>query len=178
MASNTKGTALGIVAVGALLAWSAIKGKKITSGLRDLIAGKSPTQAADAPITQQATSYAGEINAATGNTGATTQTAAHNQAIAKVLAAPFGWSTGQQWDDLVSLWNQESSWSNTAENASGAYGVAQALPNTKYPLPGRPPSEGGSADATVQIAWGLAYILSTYGSPSAAWAHEVSAGWY
>jgi resuscitation-promoting factor RpfB len=176
VASNTKGTALGIVAVGSLLAWSAIRGKKITSALRNLIAGKAPTDAAGTPITGG--TYSSEIATATGNTGANSQTAAHNQGIAKILAAPFGWSTGTQWDDLVSLWNQESGWSNTAENPSGAYGIAQALPNTKYPLPGQPPSEGGMSDPTTQIAWGLAYILGRYGSPSGAWAHEVSAGWY
>lgn len=176
MASNTKGIALGAVAVGSLLAWSGLKGKKWTAGLRDIISGKAPAKAPDTPITSA--SFAGEISAATGNTGANSQTAAHNQAIAKLLATPFGWSVGQEWSDLVSLWNQESGWNNTAENPSGAYGIAQALPNTKYPLPGRPPSEGGASDPTTQIAWGLGYILSRYGSPSAAWAHEVSAGWY
>jgi resuscitation-promoting factor RpfB len=177
MASNAKGIAAGAVFVGGLLAWSGVKGKKWTTGLRDLIAGKSPVNAPGTPITGNGT-YADEIASATGNTGAATQTAAHNQSIARMLTVPFGWSTGQEWDDLVSLWNQESGWSNTAENPSGAYGVAQALPNTKYPLPGRPPNEGGSADPTTQIAWGLAYILGRYGTPSGAWAHEQQFDWY
>jgi resuscitation-promoting factor RpfB len=172
---SSKGVALGVIALGTLLAWSAIRGKKITETFKNLIAGKSPTSATSTAITG---SYESEIESATGNTGADSQTAAHNQAIAKMLATPLGWSVGTQWDDLVSLWNKESGWSNTAENPSGAYGVAQALPNTKYPLPGRPPSEGGSADATTQIAWGLAYILTTYGSPAGAWAHETEFNWY
>jgi hypothetical protein len=175
MASNTKGVALGVVLAGGLLAWSGLKGKKWTASLRDLIAGKAPTNAPGTPISG---TYAGEIAAATGNTGANSQTAAHNQAIAKVLATPFGWSFGQQWADLVSLWNKESGWSNVAENPSGAYGIPQALPNTKLPLPGRPPSEGGSSDPTSQISWGLAYILTRYGNPSNAWAHEVADNWY
>jgi hypothetical protein len=79
----------------------------------------------------------------------------------------------------VSLWNRESGWSNTAENpSSGAYGIAQALghgPTNQYPAgPANPPVSSASA----QIAWGLSYIKQTYGSPSAAWAHEESEGWY
>jgi hypothetical protein len=178
MAGKVSGAALGIAALGTLLAWSGLKGKKITSVFRDIIAGKSPADATGTPITDP-TTYGGEISAATGNTGAESQTAAHNQAIAKMLATPLGWGTGQQWEDLVSLWNQESGWNNTADNgSSGAYGIAQALPSTKYPVPGRPPSEGGVSNPTTQIAWGLAYIGSRYGSPSGAWAHEVANNWY
>jgi len=29
-----------------------------------------------------------------------------------------------------------------------------------------------------QINWGLSYISSRYGSPSAAWSHSKSKGWY
>jgi hypothetical protein len=115
--------------------------------------------------------------------------AAPNQGIGKLLAASYGWSTGTEWDDLVSLWDRESGWDNTIWNggshaatlpagSSGAYGIAQSLPYTKYPKAGWPPGYGGSADPHAQISWGLAYIKSTYGSPSAAWAHETSAGWY
>jgi len=115
--------------------------------------------------------------------------AAPNQATGKLLAASYGWSTGTQWDDLVSLWDRESGWDNTVWNggshaatqpasSSGAYGIAQSLPYSKYPKAGWPPGYGGSADPTSQISWGLSYIKATYGSPSAAWAHETSAGWY
>lgn len=182
---SSKGAAVGVLAIGALLMWSAIKGKQVTMALRDLIAGKSPLNAPGTPIsgaaydTAESSGGAADVADPTGNLGAGSQSAAHNQSIAKTLAAPFGWSTGQQWQDLVSLWNQESGWSNTAMNgSSGAYGIAQALPSTKYPLPGRPPSEGGDSVASVQIAWGLAYILGRYGSPSGAWAHEVANNWY
>lgn len=33
-------------------------------------------------------------------------------------------------------------------------------------------------DAAAQIAWGLGYIRSRYGSPLAAWGHELQFGWY
>ena len=115
-------------------------------------------------------------------------TAAKNQQIGKMLAASYGWSQGTEWDDLVRLWDQESGWSNTADTRKSgldpanatvfAYGIPQARPYNKLPKAGWPPDKGGSADPTSQIQWGLSYIKSTYGSPSAAWAHEQSAGYY
>jgi hypothetical protein len=33
-------------------------------------------------------------------------------------------------------------------------------------------------DYVAQIRWGLNYIAGRYGSPAAAWGHELSAGWY
>ncbi len=131
-------------------------------------------------------------NAATANQapGVTpgTGTPAANQNTGKLLAAPYGWSSGPQWDALVKLWNRESGWSNTADtrktgldppNATVfAYGIAQARPYNKYPKAGWPPDKGGQANPNAQIAWGLAYIKSTYQTPEGAWAHEESAGWY
>jgi hypothetical protein len=173
------GPALAATGVGVILVWSALHNQSILTATQDLVSGKKPPAGPLPTVGNISTnSYESEINAATGNVGAATGTAAQNQAIAKILAAPFGWSTGAQWDALVQLWDDESGWSNTAENASGAYGIAQALPNTKYPLAGRPPSEGGSASATVQIAWGLTYILTTYGDPVNALAHENEDDWY
>lgn len=171
------GFAAGAIAIGGVFVWSGLNNKKITQTLQDLIKGSKPVPAPEGSPSAIAQNQQ-TINAATGNTGAGTQTAAHNQSLAKVLATPFGWSGGQQWTCLVELWNQESGWSNTAENASGAYGIAQALPNTKYPKAGQPPSEGGSASPAVQILWGLTYILGRYGSPCAAWQHEITNNWY
>lgn len=129
-------------------------------------------------------------SSSTGSTPATGAggTPSKNQAIGKQLAKSYGWDTGNEWDCLVKLWDRESGWSNTADtrktgldpkNATTfAYGIAQARPATKYQKAGQPPDLGGSSDATVQIAWGLNYISGRYGSPSAAWDHETSAGWY
>jgi resuscitation-promoting factor RpfB len=177
MAGQVNGLALGAIGVGVVFAWSGLNNKKILATIQDLVKGEKPTPG---PSTTSSTVAANQntISTATGNTGADSVSAAQNQATAKLLAAPFGWSAGQQWTCLVELWNQESGWSNTAKNASGAYGIAQAHPNTKYPLPGRPPSEGGTSSPAVQIAWGLTYILETYGSPCNAWAHEEADGWY
>jgi WXG100 family type VII secretion target len=115
------------------------------------------------------------------DTGAHSTSAAANQAIAESLITKDfpQWNNSTQLADLKALWNRESGWSNTAQNpGSGAFGIAQSLPPTKMPLAAQPTSLGGSADATAQIQWGLQYILGRYGSPAAAWAHEVSMGWY
>lgn len=111
-----------------------------------------------------------------------------NLNIGKMLAASYGWSQGTEWDDLVQLWDRESGWSNTADTRKSgldppgaavfAYGIPQARPYNKMPKAAWPPDKGGSADPTSQIAWGLSYIKSTYGSPSAAWAHEQANNWY
>jgi Transglycosylase SLT domain len=102
--------------------------------------------------------------------------AAANEALARSLFG--GYFPSSQWQDFVNVVMRESGFSNTAMNPSGAYGIAQALPASKYPLAGRPPSEGGSSNPTAQITWMLSYIKSRYGTPANAWAHEQSAGWY
>ncbi len=186
MPGKINGFSLAYTVAGGIVLWSGIKGWSISQTFKNLLSGTTPTANTE-QITDTAfggpadtTSPAGSTaSAPAGNTGADTATAAANQAIAKLLAAPYGWSTGTEWTDLVSLWNQESGWSNTAENpTSDAYGIPQALPYTKMPKAAWPPSAGGSANATSQISWGLSYIKSTYGSPSAAWAHETADDWY
>ncbi|MCU6479457.1 hypothetical protein [Arthrobacter sp. A2-55] len=96
------------------------------------------------------------------------------QAYASSQLASFGWGQGQ-FQYLLLLWNQESSWLTNATNpSSGAYGIAQSLPPDKY-------SSAGSDWLTnyrTQINWGLGYIRATYGSPQGAWAHEVAFNWY
>jgi hypothetical protein len=85
-----------------------------------------------------------------------------------------GWGA-DQWGALQALWNRESGWNQFAKNpSSGAYGIPQSLPASKMAAAG---SDWLTNPAT-QIAWGLSYIRSRYGSPGAAWAHELSAGWY
>lgn len=104
------------------------------------------------------------------------------QSIAKLLLPSYGWSGADQWTALDELWSRESSWSPTATgqptSQGRAYGIPQALPESKLPKAGRSPQNGGTSDPQTQIRWGLSYIRSRYGSPVAAWAHETSAGWY
>lgn len=181
MAGKVSGAALGIAALGTLLVWSGIKGKKITSTFKDVISGKSPTTATDNPIEGEnfATQNFGGGNF-TGGSIASSAIAKKNQAIAAPLAALYGWGPGtSNWKSLLALWTRESGWNNRAENSSsGAYGIAQALghgPTNQYPAgPANPPISSAAA----QIAWGLQYIKDRYGDPNAAEAHENSAGWY
>ena len=113
-----------------------------------------------------------KLNPFGGSGTASSPTAA--QRYAQTRLASHGWSIDQM-QPLVSLWNRESGWNRLARNpTSGAYGIPQALPPSKMGPDANPPK----SSAIAQIDWGLNYIKGRYGSPSAAWAHEVSHGWY
>jgi resuscitation-promoting factor RpfB len=162
---------------GAILLWSGVKGHKWSTVLRDVISGKPVPASQDLAIVS---SPAALSAASDGSTGTPTLpnlglggNVTKNLAIGMALAAAYGW-VGQEWTDLKQLWTRESGWSTTAHNPSGAYGIPQALPASKMPKAALPPINS----ATVQITWGLNYIKGRYGSPSAAWAHEESQGWY
>lgn len=95
------------------------------------------------------------------------------RAIAQAMLTARG--QGGQFSCLSSLWSKESGWSTTASNgSSGAYGIPQALPGSKMASAG---ADWRTNPAT-QIAWGLSYIESRYGSPCAAWGHSQSNNWY
>ena len=117
--------------------------------------------------------------ASVGSTGAPVEpvgpvvTAGTAEAIAKSLLPSYGFASSQ-WGCLYDLWQAESGWSVTAENASGAYGIPQALPGSKMASAG----PDWETNATTQIKWGLGYIQSTYGTPCGAWDHEEADGWY
>jgi len=87
-----------------------------------------------------------------------------------VMASKYGWGS-DQFTCLNNLWNRESGWRVNAANASGAYGIPQALPGSKM-------GSGWQSSATVQVNWGLGYIKSRYGTPCGAWSHSQSTGWY
>jgi hypothetical protein len=95
------------------------------------------------------------------------------RAIAQSLLGGYGWGQSQM-PCLNSLWNRESGWNVHAANASGAYGIPQALPGSKMSSAG----PDWANNPTTQIKWGLGYIKSMYGSPCGAWGHSQSTGWY
>jgi len=201
MSGRINGFSLAYTAVGAVVLWSGIKGETLTDTFRGLLSGTAPALDEE-PITQSSSSSGSgssssssgsTASAPAGDTGAAGAGAAANQATARLLAAPYGWSTGTEWADLVSLWNRESSWDNQATNpGSGAYGIAQALghgdgANTAgtvtneyggYGVSDSVAQAANSGSAAAQITWGLAYIKATYGSPESAWATEESQGAY
>ncbi|WP_426995992.1 coiled-coil domain-containing protein [Pseudarthrobacter sp. N5] len=96
------------------------------------------------------------------------------QSYASARSGAYGWGQ-DQFQCLVKLWTQESSWLTTATNpSSGAYGIAQALPPGKYASAGN----DWISNYHTQIDWGLGYIRDRYSSPCGAWNHEISLGWY
>jgi cell wall-associated NlpC family hydrolase len=95
------------------------------------------------------------------------------QSFAETLANAT-WGAGQ-FPYLYMLWERESGWDPTATNPlSGAYGIPQALPAVKMASAGL----DWQTDPYTQIIWGIGYIKATYGTPQAAWAHELTYGWY
>jgi len=96
------------------------------------------------------------------------------RATARDLAASqYGWGD-DQFQCLNSLWNKESSWNYQAYNPSGATGIPQALPGSKMASSG----SDWATNAATQIAWGLGYISSVYGTPCSAWGHSQATNWY
>jgi hypothetical protein len=96
------------------------------------------------------------------------------EALMISMAKSVGW-TGQQLTDLLNVENREAGFSLIAKNpTSDAYGLAQFING-----PSEYAQYGGNVNtAAGQITAMFNYIRQRYGNPSAAWAHEVSAGWY
>lgn len=93
--------------------------------------------------------------------------------IARVLVARQGWSSAQ-FGCLDQLWTRESNWQLTAQNASGAYGIPQALPASKMAAMGA----DWRTNPITQIRWGLWYIANAYGSPCVALQHSYRYNYY
>ncbi|MFE2062354.1 transglycosylase-like protein with SLT domain [Streptomyces sp. Ag109_O5-1] len=80
-----------------------------------------------------------------------------------------------QFNAFSKIVSHESGWNPSATNSSsGAYGLVQALPASKMSSAG---SDWKTNPAT-QIKWGLDYMNSRYGSPTAAWSFWQANGWY
>jgi hypothetical protein len=90
------------------------------------------------------------------------------------MMASFGFNPSTYFGCLRNLWNRESGWVYDAENASGAYGIPQALPGSKMSSAGA----DWQTNPATQIRWGLGYIKSIYGNPCNAWAFEEANGYY
>ena len=106
--------------------------------------------------------------------GVVSGSVAEYQAYAEKRCFDYGWSDAD-FQALVKLWNKESRWNPYACNSrSGAYGIPQALPATKMSTYGT----DYLTNYKTQINWGLNYIKSRYGTPTAAWNHSCSKGWY
>lgn len=106
--------------------------------------------------------------------GVVSGSVAEYQAYAEKRCFDYGWSDAD-FQALVKLWNKESRWNPYACNSSsGAYGIPQALPASKMAVYGT----DYLTNYKTQINWGLNYIKSRYGTPTAAWNHSCNKGWY
>lgn len=95
-------------------------------------------------------------------------------AAAEMAATKYGWGA-DQFSCLRSLWSKESGWNYQAYNANGgATGIPQSLPGSKMASAGA----DWKTNAVTQIAWGLGYISSVYGTPCSAWGHSQATNWY
>ena len=95
--------------------------------------------------------------------------------IALQMVLDEGWGAEEFNGCLEPLWEKESNWNHTAQNASsGAYGIPQSLPGSKMATHG----DDWQTNPATQIAWGIDYIKGRYGTPCEAWAHSQSIGWY
>jgi hypothetical protein len=97
------------------------------------------------------------------------------QATAFQLLPSFGFTPqSTEYSCLNNIWTRESAWRWNAENASGAYGIPQALPGDKMASAGA----DWQTNPTTQIKWGLGYIKERYGTPCNAWSFWQANGFY
>lgn len=133
----------------------------------------APAPVVPAPVAPVVPNPGGSVDP--GVPGGAVNDPAGAKAYAAARLGAFGWSQGE-FQCLNLLWERESNWRTNATNPySGAYGIAQALPASKY-------AETGASDwltnYRTQVDWGLGYIKGRYGSPCGAWAHSEAIGWY
>lgn len=139
-----------------------------TAALQDALTAAQKKKAADdaaAAAAKKAEAAAAALASANTVEGA--------KATAQRLMGQYGWG-GDQFSCLDSLWNKESGWNYQAYNPSGATGIPQALPGSKMASAG----SDWQTNAATQIAWGLGYISSVYGTPCSAWGHSQAMNWY
>jgi resuscitation-promoting factor RpfB len=96
------------------------------------------------------------------------------QRIAYDLLSSYGWAPSTYFSCLNNIWTRESGWNYQAENASGAYGIPQALPASKMASAGA----DYLTNPKTQIIWGLGYIQGRYGNPCSAWSFWEAHGYY
>lgn len=170
MPGRLNGFSLAYTAAGAVVLWSGIKGETISSTFRGLLSGQAPGTNEE-PIST-GTVLQSDVSTGTSIPGVTAGipagvsapgTPSANKALGLLMAGAYGWAGPGQWPYLETGWEEESGWSQYAQNpTSAAYGIPQANPGSKMASAG---SDWKTNPAT-QIKWGLSYIKAKYGSPS------------
>jgi hypothetical protein len=105
--------------------------------------------------------------AGSGAPGITNAGVSELQRLAQQLLLQAGFPASE-WPPFKNIVDHESSWSPTARNASGAFGLGQFLghENDVYGQMG-----AYTTDPVKQLTAMIQYIKDRYGTPSAAWAH-------
>jgi hypothetical protein len=131
------------------------------------VAGNTPKLTVKgAQPTPTSSSSPGSNSSGGGYPASSPVTSGQAQQIAVQLMPSFGFDPRTQFNScLKPMWSNESGWSVTAANPSGAYGIPQALPGDKMASAG----SDWRTSASTQIKWGLGYIKDRYGTPCDAW---------
>ena len=150
--------------------------KTLSSATKPVMVNPSKVVAAQQQAAQQQQQAAQQQQATGGGTtvSAPPPDPGTAQSIGYNMLPSFGFSQSTQWGCLLNLWNRESGWVYDAENASGAYGIPQALPGSKMASAGA----DWQTNPATQIKWGLGYISQIYGTPCGAWNFELANGYY
>jgi hypothetical protein len=144
------------------------KGSQGVSDLRSWIDGRIPDTIMGSTGGGSTVPFTGDWASAKGGDPST------NRGIGQAAAKAMGWES--QWGAWDELGNRESGWDRFAKNpSSGAYGIPQALPESKLPPEGQ--SSGGS-NAGPQVAWMASYIKDRYGDPQGALSFHDANNWY
>ncbi len=160
------GPGIAAIGVGVVFLYGGIKGYSPVKAFQNLITGRNPNEGQS--NTSLVASDPNIPNSGIGVSGGGSPS--QNRALGQKMAAARGW-TGAQWTALDKLWGTyESGWRTDAANASGAYGIPQALPGSKMASAGA----DWKTNPATQIKWGLDYIASSYGDPVNALAFELS----
>ena len=96
------------------------------------------------------------------------------QLIAYNMLSSFGWNPATYYSCVDNIFSRESGWRYNAYNASGAYGIPQALPGSKMATAGA----DWQTNPATQIKWGLGYMRDRYGDPCKAWAYWQAHSYY
>jgi hypothetical protein len=205
MAAQIDGLGIAYSLAGFVLLWSGYKNASVKDTLTSFLKGQEPAPNPTGPptigvappesqVTANQTTAADTAigNASGGPVTASTVTGIENYGVARMVAATYGWASVQEWAALTEVINAESGGNPNAQNASGAYGIAQALGHGEgaatqgtvtneyggYGVPDATAKAANSGNATAQLVWMMAYIKSRWGTPLAAWANEQSQHWY
>jgi hypothetical protein len=194
VAREINGAALGAIAVGSLFLYSGLTGKGLLDALRGIVKGEPPSTLAQAlPISSGGNTGSVSPAAPTPDTsGEDLPSGGSVQQILNNAAKKYGWHTGAEWQSLQTIEVHEAGYNPKAHNASGAFGIAQALghgnANTRgtienqyggYGLTDAEARLANSGDPRPQAKWMIEYIKQRWGDPNNAWAgYHARGNWY